>query len=822
VNEIRTGMRRSGSNTYAAAMDPATGKDAQAFLPNHAGFPVMPALTVGGVSGSTYIGGGGTASYLDDTVLWSYGDSLSWTEGKHAFKMGGDIRRQTSVSIEAGGATLPTLIPVATGGAAPNAPISTNAISSATIPGLAGTPAAGNNAMMRNLLNFLSGSVSNITQLRFMHEPTKLDAFEDFRTRPFRERNFRSNELSVFFKDDWKVSTSLTLNLGIRWDYFGSPYEANGFMPAANGGPGAIWGISGTGFEDWMKPGVRGKDTTFIFFGKNSPNPRTPWRRNDFNNFGPAVGFAWQLPWFGAGKTTLRGGYQAAYQLGWSYNQLSFGVSSPGSTDSINYTGDSNITYLDLAGLASVFPLSSPFKPMQPIPTSSRTQQTYQPGSGLVSPYTQNLTLSLARSLRSNLTLDLRYVGTLARKQNTNLGFDINIPNFLYNGLKDAFDAARAGGESALLDQMFNGINLGAGRVGQNGFTGAAALRADSRFNLNLANGNYAGLAATLNTLNYTTALNPNLPPIPAGVLGQVLKVNGFPDNFVVANPQFTNIRLISNDATTNYHSFEAQITMRPTHGISTQATYTWSKNLGLGTTYTNPIDRHSDYSVQPDTRVHDFRTNGTFALPFGPNRLLFGQSSGTVARIIENWQLGWIVNVNSGAPMTVTANNSLYGNGRPDLVGAFPTREGRVTFEGTPAANGSYWEPGRFAVDRDPQCLAIAASLRSLCTLNSIKDAQTGAILFQNALPGTFPSMGIGQIIGPGRWRFDANISKAIRITESKNLQFRLDATNVLNHPEPNLPSLNITGAAATNFGLIVGKSALRRQLQAQLRFNF
>src|SRR5438105_6494904 len=125
--------------------------------------------------------------------------------------------------------------------------------------------------------------------------------------------------------------------------------------------------------------------------------------------------------------------------------------------------------------------------------------------------------------------MDLRYVGTLSRKQ-WNPVFNINVPNFLYNGLKDAFDAARSGGESALLNQIFSGINLGAGTVGQNGFTGAAALRADSRFNSNLANGNYSALAATLNTLNYTTALNPGLPAIPAGVNGTVLRVNQFPD----------------------------------------------------------------------------------------------------------------------------------------------------------------------------------------------------------------------------------------------------------------------------------------------------
>ena len=37
---------------------------------------------------------------------------------------------------------------------------------------------------------------------------------------------------------------------------------------------------------------------------------------------------------------------------------------------------------------------------------------------------------------------------------------DLNAPNFLYNGLKEAFDAARNGGESALLDQMFKGLTI--------------------------------------------------------------------------------------------------------------------------------------------------------------------------------------------------------------------------------------------------------------------------------------------------------------------------------------------------------------------------
>jgi len=261
---------------------------------------------------------------------------------------------------------------------------------------------------------------------------------------------------------------------------------------------------------------------------------------------------------------------------------------------------------------------------------------------------------------------------------------------------------------------------------------------------------------------------------------------------------------------------------------LSIQSTWTWSKNLGtggpfgLGPTFTNPVDRHADYSIQTDTRVQDFRTNATFALPIGPNKLFFGSSSGIVARIIEDWQTSAVFNVNSGAPLTVTANNSLYGNARPDIVGPFPTDDAKVTYEGTPAASGSYWEPGTFGTIRDPQCATLATNLQSLCSLNAITDAKTGQILLQNAKPGTVPTMGIGSVFGPGRWRFDMNLSKSIRLSESKSLQIRLDAADVLNHPEPNTPSLNLTGNAATTFGLISGKSNLHRQLQAQLRFSF
>src|SRR5262249_40624366 len=153
-------------------------------------------------------------SYLDTTVQWTYGDNLSWTKGKHAFKTGGEIRRGHSLADEMGGSgAVATTIPRAVGGETNFAPISTTAISSTNMPGLAGTATSGNNAVMRSLLNFLSASLNNVTQTLFMQDPRKLDKFLDYKDNPFRRRDLHGNEANIFFKDDWKVRSTLTLNL---------------------------------------------------------------------------------------------------------------------------------------------------------------------------------------------------------------------------------------------------------------------------------------------------------------------------------------------------------------------------------------------------------------------------------------------------------------------------------------------------------------------------------------------------------------------------------------------------------------------------------
>jgi hypothetical protein len=276
---------------------------------------------------------------------------------------------------------------------------------------------------------------------------------------------------------------------------------------------------------------------------------------------------------------------------------------------------------------------------------------------------------------------------------------------------------------------------------------------------------------------------------------------------------------------------------MRPVAGIGFQASYTWSKNLGNpGTSYTDPLNRAGDYTLLTSDRKHVFTSYGTFDLPIGPNRSFFSNTNGTLARILENWQASWIVNLSSGQPLNITSQSMLFGTGVPDQVGEFPFDE-----------VGVFWEPGAyqgnyfadfFKYKNDPQRSVVTTkdNLSNFCTLTAIADANDNIIL-QNPQPGTRGSFGQNRIYGPGTWSADMALSKAVNIDETRSVQIRFDATNIFNHPQPggsvgtastrisfaNPPLLSILSSANSNnpFGYL-GTKVGWRAFQARIRFNF
>src|SRR6185295_5704553 len=122
----------------------------------------------------------------------------------------------------------------------------------------------------------------------------------------------------------------------------------------------------------------------------------------------------------------------------------------------------------------------------------------------LVNAYIQTVNFSVTRTLHSNVILDLRYVGTKGTKLYGSV--PVNQPNYLTNGLLDALNITRAGGDAPLFDQMLRGLNIagtGFGPVGTvfNGVlqTGSMHLRQSNTYRGNIANGNFTTFANSLN-----------------------------------------------------------------------------------------------------------------------------------------------------------------------------------------------------------------------------------------------------------------------------------------------------------------------------------
>ena len=83
----------------------------------------------------------------------------------------------------------------------------------------------------------------------------------------------------------------------------------------------------------------------------------------------------------------------------------------------------------------------------------------------------------------------------------------------------------------------------------------------------------------------------------------------------------------------------------------------------------------------------------------------------------------------------------------------------------------------------------------------------------------GTWGDVGRNTVIGPGIFRIDASIIRNFRITNSKGVQFRLEAFNVLNNPIWNDPNTTVT---SPTYGQITSTRTPMREVQLGLKFMF
>ena len=806
VNELRVGYRAHkiqrwapfyvGREGYTGEVTDKSAIEAFSQLPKYGGLPVqvVPLFYANGFN-VWDAGFGGTRG--SNSPLQTYGDTLSWVMGRHAFKAGGEFRRDRTdgwndnnftpkVTIGAGGVT---------------APITTTSVAGLT---------NNNSVIARNVLYNLAGSIELVRQgfdLVDSAAPLQLKGYQDGIT--LKRRDWRANEFSAFFKDDWKVTSNLSLNLGIHYEYFGVPYDGLGRAGRVVNGYQGLCGIG------------CGALTTVELVGKNSPSPEKQIFNDDWNNFAPSIGFSYSIPGLGR-STVLRAGYGVSYTGAQIKGAMGAGGLDAGAGTLPGLSGIAGgvgltytqAAYWSLANLVQL-PFAPQFQPLAAVPLTDPRQlimNMYEPNR--VSPYVQNFNLSIQREITSNLLLDVSYVGSKGTKLYGR--DDLNYVK-IQGGFLDAFNVTRAGGTAPLFDQMLRGMNIpGAGVVNGTTVTGSQALRLYTNTRTLLANGSAGGLA---NFLNSTTNIT--------GQGGGFIRNSGlFPENYIIMNPQFAQAGLNGNLANSTYHALQVQATKRLSHGITNRTGYTWSRTIGLSDDDFNvsardPLNRNLDKGVLGFHRTHNFTNSGTLEMPFGPNRALLGSASGWVSRIVERWQLGGVLSWSSGAPLTLSAGalTNIYqqATNTPMILGELPM--GTVTR----MADGSL--PNYFstltlgAAGSDPGRAAVTATnaLSAQYTNRAIFDASGNAILV-NPGPAQIGSMGIRTIEGPGRLDLDMNLLKKVQIDDKRDFELRVDITNVLNHPVFGNPNVDINSAS---FGRI-STAGRGRRFTIGARVNF
>jgi Carboxypeptidase regulatory-like domain len=843
LNQLR--LSKSGSNNWQWASgnrNDEIGAEALSFMPVANGVPyrvvLAGTLNVDQISPFASIGGFGTWRE-GINPRYSIGDDLSWTVRKHAFKVGYEYRRTQS-----NGFNDPDYTPrVTIGAGGTNAAVLDSTTAGGGFTGLSTT----NATYAKNILYNLSGSVNEIRQAYGVVSAKDTALVPNPAIRNNAHWNYQS-EMSAYFKDDWKFRSDLTLNLGIHWEWYGQPYEHNGLAARVVGDDTSFLKVNCTSTPGVANSSVCTNLAQVQFVGKNSTHPEigSYVNGNDNNNFAPSVGFAWNVPWFGKGKTVIRSGYGINYEGALrnfitvdsnintvpGINQIANGAGLPFTPQAYTTIGTVQLPIPLPSGTATTAPFT-----VQP---TQRTLgiTTYKH----VSPYTQNWNFEIQREIAKNTTVEIRYVGTKGTKLWSNI--DYNQVNWLKtdgsSALFQAFNTARAGGESPLLDQIFNGIALngGCGVVNvSSGCTGAKTIRGNTTTRAQLANGSFGAFLNSLNTnLQYTGG------PTDAG---SILRRAGLPDNYLVPDPQYSSVNIEGNHQTSTYHSLNLQVTRRLTSGFTNTTTYIWSKAMGYpaATDAPDPNNRADMNSLQAVDRKHQLSSNGSYELPFGTGRQLLGSAPSWLQNIVGKWQIGSIMNWVSGAPLVLTTggtsttgiNTITNQSGKPVVVGAIPKDIGKVT----KVANGVTYFAG-FSQITDPtfaQISPLCAASTSNCDglLNgysnkALTDAKGNLILI-NPQPGNAGSLGRDVFRGPSRFDLDMNLVKRFRITETKEFEFRMDVVNVLNHPNFSAPSAtNLSINQAGNFGAItslasgtnIGGNGGLRSFVFNTRINF
>ncbi|MGH9818624.1 MAG: hypothetical protein ACRD43_00540, partial [Pyrinomonadaceae bacterium] len=431
------------------------------------------------------------------------------------------------------------------------------------------------------------------------------------------------NVYSAYVSDQWRVTRNLTLNLGLRWEYY-TPLHS----PIGN----------------YLEPVIKNNDLvasildpngSLNIIGGNSGKQGT-FTKSDLNNFGPNISAAYS-PNFKDGWTSrifgkdfvLRGGFRVNYvndEYVKSTSTLLAGNPGLRSFTRSTVNGSNNFrAALTPRGIFGPLPVFS--TPAFTPPPLSFAQNNINQGGAQVFGIDPNIqvqkvyeyNVGFQRSIGYKMVLEARYVGGYSNDLIRTTSFnqvDLTSSGFLTDFQHAQQNcriqgATRPGGSTAF-DPMFLCTD-----ARNNGLPGQVDLPV---FN-NLVNGGF---------LNDQGTILPLIQAGRAGSLAQFYFLNGLNGTVpIVKNPNIFVDEILQNAGRYRYNALQAEVRRRFDNGFSLQANYTFAKTLtdipnedqnrqGELQDNNNP---NLNFSRPDYDRTHTFNFNAIYELPFGKGK---------------------------------------------------------------------------------------------------------------------------------------------------------------------------------------------------------
>ncbi len=465
----------------------------------------------------------------------------------------------------------------------------------------------------------------------------------------------RSSVVSFYAHDDWRVSNTLTLNLGLRWEVEGALTEADGRFVSGFDFDTALPIAAAAQAKYAASPITEVPVSQFAVRGgllyPDTGGPRTAWQRN-LANVMPRASFAW----LATPDTSVRGGYGVFYDV-LGANRIT--------VNQVGYSRDTTLTPSLDNGQTFIATLANPFPAGLLEPVGSALGLMTNVGQGVSFPYvgdvsnprTHRWSIGLQHQLPGQFVVEATYVG--------------------------------ARGASLPVLRQLNAV--------PNQYLSTSPVRDDT-------------------TNNRLTQQVPN--PFAGLLPGTGLNgANVARSQLLRPYPQFTSVQATETNGQSDYNALQARVERRLANGFTVQLAYSWSKTM-IETGYLNDGDAELERVISNFDREHTFVSSGLVELPFGRQRRFGTNWSGATNALLGGWQVGYIFKAQSGSPLGFGNFLFADGMGVDDIMADNPTVDqwfNPAAFNRVPAqqlVSNVRTQPSRFEEIRGPGYAVLDLSL--------------------------------------------------------------------------------------------------------------